>query len=539
MRRAEKSIILCFIIFVFLMNPCMESQAHDLYEWSYHYPASEADQNNSFGIGYSCHVKGRTTYYSWADNSVASYFGSALQAAENSWGGMINIENDSSLASWTISIAYDNQLSGEVEMLVSTVNSGYNHYSLNEGHGLLLINEFTKNYSAEEKRKCLTHELGHFWGISDLYYYNLNLNSIYSNQYSFAEPTRHDKNAMYIGQDRPWYYDANNNLKFLKKPEVFAANEWVYSVGFVPAATSMERFYIGSNGVYSSDAYQKYNRTYGAYCIGDSLFQNQTLQHDQYLASPNGQFIAKMQSDGNFVVYNTDIALRQTHTNNIGVGYKRLKLQTDGNLVIYDSANTPHWSMWAQVGSITPAVRLTMQNDGNLVAYSSSNNAIWHIGTHSSGTGAFNVVNVSQINSKLSEINGAVNMGASLTSGNEIYANQYLSSPNKKFIAKLQTDGNFVIYNSDSSIWSTQTHVESNQSPLLAVQADGNIVLYNYTTGYTPLWYLWDQAGAWHDIATSLELQNDGNLVAYDSEGTAIWWSGTTGEYGNSTFDIN
>ena len=130
MRRAEKSIILCFIIFVFLMNPCMESQAHDLYEWCYHYPASEADQNNSFGIGYSCHVKGRTTYYSWADNSVASYFGSALQAAENSWGGMINIENDSSLASWTISIAYDNQLSGEVEMLVSTVNSGYNHYSL-------------------------------------------------------------------------------------------------------------------------------------------------------------------------------------------------------------------------------------------------------------------------------------------------------------------------------------------------------------------------------------------------------------------------
>ena len=93
-------------------------------------------------------------------------------------------------------------------------------------------------------------------------------------------------------------------------------------------------------------------------------------------------------------------------------------------------------------------------------------------------------------------------MGASLTSGNEIYANQYLSSPNKKFIAKLQTDGNFVIYNSDSSIWSTQTHVESNQSPLLAVQADGN-------------------------------------LVAYDSEGTAIWWSGTTGEYGNSTFIIN
>lgn len=124
----------------------------------------------------------------------------------------------------------------------------------------------------------MTHELGHLWGIKDLYDYYTNLQSIYSDTYAFSSPTRHDINAMYICQDRPWYKDANNNLKFLRNPGQFASSEWVYSFDYQPASYSTTCHYIGSNGVLMGNAGTKYNKTFSAYSVGSTLYRGDTLE---------------------------------------------------------------------------------------------------------------------------------------------------------------------------------------------------------------------------------------------------------------------
>lgn len=89
---------------------------------------------------------------------------------------------------------------------------------------------------------------------------------------------------------------------------------------------------------------------------------------------------ARMQSDGNFVVYNNKwgdhVPLWASKTNNKSSGPYKLRCQTDNNLVIYDGWNKPIWaSQTMHKGS--PGVHLNMQNDGNLVLYDNQRKPIW------------------------------------------------------------------------------------------------------------------------------------------------------------------
>ena len=42
-----------------------------------------------------------------------------------------------------------------------------------------------EQYTSLRKRQLLAHELGHFWGIDDLYHYSTTLESIYSDSYNY------------------------------------------------------------------------------------------------------------------------------------------------------------------------------------------------------------------------------------------------------------------------------------------------------------------------------------------------------------------
>lgn len=105
--------------------------------------------------------------------------------------------------------------------------------------------------------------------------------------------------------------------------------------------------------------------------VGSSLGTNQTLQVNQQLKSPNGQYTLVMQADGNLVEYGGGTAIWATGTQ--GSNYFTV-MQGDGNLVIY---NASHGAVWAS-GTVrgSASYSLAMQDDSNVVIYGPSG-AIW------------------------------------------------------------------------------------------------------------------------------------------------------------------
>ena len=88
----------------------------------------------------------------------------------------------------------------------------------------------------------------------------------------------------------------------------------------------------------------------------DRLNPGDTLQVDESLESPNGQF--------------------------------SLRLQEDGNLVLYGQGGQPLWASGTDGQEVATA---TMQDDGNLVLYSAGGDAVWASNTVGNG-GAYLVV---------------------------------------------------------------------------------------------------------------------------------------------------
>jgi hypothetical protein len=106
-----------------------------------------------------------------------------------------------------------------------------------------------------------------------------------------------------------------------------------------------------------------------------TLNSGKILASGQVLYSPNGQFMLKMQPDGNLVLYSwrTDgRALWWSGTSNHPGAY--LKMQPDGNLVIYPAGGgAALWATWTGPGTM----HLTMQDDGNIVEYNGST-PVWN-----------------------------------------------------------------------------------------------------------------------------------------------------------------
>lgn len=108
------------------------------------------------------------------------------------------------------------------------------------------------------------------------------------------------------------------------------------------------------------------NRDLRLWTTTDQLDNNETLASGETLESANGAYQAKMQPDGNLVIYSGSTPVWQSSTGQSG---SRLVMQGDGNLVIYNSANQAVWSS----GTFPPAGSenfLILQDDGVLALYS-------------------------------------------------------------------------------------------------------------------------------------------------------------------------
>ncbi len=108
--------------------------------------------------------------------------------------------------------------------------------------------------------------------------------------------------------------------------------------------------------------------------------------------SPNRQFVAILQEDGNFVVYNKDKsgqASFATGTNNGRAN--QVQLRNDGHITVIDKSN-PENSFWKSRRNADGGdCFLVMQDDGNLVGYKGTNDT-------SPSNAYFSAWNLNQIN---------------------------------------------------------------------------------------------------------------------------------------------
>ncbi|MEU7909276.1 LamG-like jellyroll fold domain-containing protein [Actinoplanes sp. NPDC049118] len=79
----------------------------------------------------------------------------------------------------------------------------------------------------------------------------------------------------------------------------------------------------------------------------------------------------------------------------------------------------------------------------------------------------------------------------------------------------MQEDGNLVLYENDTAIWSTNT--TANPGASLIMQGDGNLVLYS--SAKTMLW----STGTYDTTADRLVLYDDGDLALLDAAGQVVW----------------
>ncbi|TYP89839.1 reprolysin-like metallopeptidase [Blastococcus xanthinilyticus] len=104
-----------------------------------------------------------------------------------------------------------------------------------------------------------------------------------------------------------------------------------------------------------------------------------------------------------------------------------------------------------------------------------------------------------------------------LDAGQSLPAGQALRSPNGRYRAVFQSDGNFVVYAPDGrALWASGVYAPGTQTVL---GADGNLVT---VSGSRILW----QSGTAGNAGARVVMQDDGNLVLYRANGSAAWSTG-------------
>ncbi|MDT8716167.1 C40 family peptidase [Clostridium sp. 19966] len=245
-----------------------------------------------------------------------------------------------------------------------------------------------------------------------------------------------------------------------------------------------------------------------ANCLGNELKAGQILQFNQYLKSDDGDYTASLQQNGNLTVYNKDktVKFNIETGNNPNLDSYKIIMQ-NGNLAISNNSNVTIWN--TQLNQTTSnQASLKLDNQGNLQIVN-NNIVVWQN----------NQVVPQSIGSKL-------NMGQSINT------NQYLASDNGNYTARIQQDGNFVVYDNYKAIWATyKFSSKASNSNILIMQSDGNLVAYDGES--KALWSSETTKAKGNNF--SLQLDNDGYLSVL-ADGNTIWNNkiGKFGSIGNT-----
>jgi hypothetical protein len=109
-----------------------------------------------------------------------------------------------------------------------------------------------------------------------------------------------------------------------------------------------------------------------------------------------------------------------------------------------------------------------------------------------------------------------------IAANQQITVNQSIDSCNGSYTLILGGDGNLVLYQGSTALWSADTQGKGGTEAIM--QGDRNFVIY--TASGSPVW---SSGTAGNDGAT-LSVQDDGNVVIYSTSGAALWSTGTAGQ---------
>nr|WP_325570607.1 lectin [Actinospica sp.] len=108
-----------------------------------------------------------------------------------------------------------------------------------------------------------------------------------------------------------------------------------------------------------------------------------------------------------------------------------------------------------------------------------------------------------------------------LTADQNFVVNKPLLSCDGRFKLVLGGDGNLVLYQGGTVLWSAKTSGKGATQAYM--QGDGNFVLY--TAAGSPVW----SSGTAGNNGATLSVQDDGNVVIASSAGKSLWTTGTAG----------
>jgi hypothetical protein len=112
--------------------------------------------------------------------------------------------------------------------------------------------------------------------------------------------------------------------------------------------------------------------------------------------------------------------------------------------------------------------------------------------------------------------------GCGMLTANQTFAvNQPIVSCDGRFTFVLGGDGNLVLYQGSTALWSAKTYGKGGTKACM--QGDGNFVIY--TASGSPVW----STGTAGNSGASLSVQDDGNVVIYSAAGKGLWSTGTAG----------
>ncbi|SFO21393.1 D-mannose binding lectin [Geodermatophilus obscurus] len=215
----------------------------------------------------------------------------------------------------------------------------------------------------------------------------------------------------------------------------------------------------------------------------DRLRPGMSLTGGQALVSGDGRYRAAFQADGNLVVYGPGGRVIWASGSSVGNG--RFTLQTDGNLVVSRRDGRPVWD--SRTWGVAPA-KLVMRNDGDLVLYRTDGRRAWSTGRDTPDR---------------------------LRAPQFLSADQAIVSPNGRYRATTQSDGNLVVYAGSRAVWASHRY---GSGVRLHMQPDGNLV--SYAADGRAIW----STGTWRSPGAVAVLRDDGRLTLL-ANGRTVWSS--------------